>query len=156
MEMRVRFLYFPIISTGNDGEVEESDPHLHGKCRIKLREDEFEEFYKESSNKIMEALGEYLEHGSGWVINRVTNLDLHIGKYNPVRGSSYIETPKSIVGRHAVINIQNEDQKCFLWSVLAAKHYDELTHNQQRKGERFSNYKQCEDSLDLSGILITA
>lgn len=45
-----------------------------------------------------------------------------INQHVPLRGSSYIELPKKISDQQAVINITNNDQKCFLWSILASIH----------------------------------
>lgn len=47
-------------------------------------------------------------------------LEININKYNPLRASSFIELPLCIKRRNAVINIQNSDNKCFGWSVVAA------------------------------------
>jgi len=50
----------------------------------------------------------------------IAKLDIHVGKVNPLNGSSYIELPKFIQNKKACINIKNEDQKCFLYSVMCA------------------------------------
>lgn len=36
-----------------------------------------------------------------------------------VRGSSYINLPKVISSERACINIENNDNFCFMWSILA-------------------------------------
>ncbi|KAE9523040.1 hypothetical protein AGLY_016671 [Aphis glycines] len=38
------------------------------------------------------------------------------------RGSSYIPLPENIKNKHAIINVKNEDDKCFLWAILSALH----------------------------------
>ena len=43
-------------------------------------------------------------------------------KYNPLRGAQYIVLPKKISDKKAIINIQNEDNKCFLWAIHGALH----------------------------------
>ena len=50
------------------------------------------------------------------------HIDLGIVSYIPLQGASYLPLPKRIRDKKAVLNIQNKDQKCFLWSILAAKH----------------------------------
>ena len=35
-----------------------------------------------------------------------------------MRGSSYIPLPDFILKKKAITNIQNKDEKCFLWCVL--------------------------------------
>ena len=52
--------------------------------------------------------------GSGWVLDEITGVDLNIAAYNAVGGSSFIDTPERIKGKHAIINIKNIDNKCFL------------------------------------------
>ena len=46
-------------------------------------------------------------------------LDICIAKYQPFRGKSYFPTPKYIPPR-TVINVKNEDNRCFEWAVLSA------------------------------------
>jgi hypothetical protein len=60
--------------------------------------------------------------GSQWVLSRIVKVELKINKYNPLRGSSYIPLPEILANKKAIINIKNNDNKCFLWSVLAALH----------------------------------
>ena len=62
------------------------------------------------------------ELGSGWSIDEIKTLRTHIASYNPTGGSSYIPTPKRIAGRQAIINVKNDDDKCFLFSILAYLH----------------------------------
>ena len=40
--------------------------------------------------------------------------------YNPARGRSYIPTPPVLASKKAIVNVQNTDNKCFMWSILAA------------------------------------
>ena len=71
---------------------------------------------------------------------------LKICRYSPIEGSSYIESPKKIRNTHSVINIQNEDNKCFLYSILAALH--PVKDNPQR----VSNYESYIEELNTDGI----
>ena len=61
----------------------------------------------------------YIEKRDGWVFERVVNLQLHTVKYNSTNEWKYIPTPKFI--DHAVVNIKNEEEDdcCFLWSIVA-------------------------------------
>lgn len=44
-------------------------------------------------------------------------LKFHYDKYNPTRGGSFMELPDWIKQQKTCINIQNEDNKCFKYSV---------------------------------------
>jgi hypothetical protein len=51
---------------------------------------------------------------------RVNKLVIHTTEYKPLGGSSYVDLPKFIKDKKAVINIKNTDQECFKWSVTRA------------------------------------
>ena len=40
--------------------------------------------------------------------------------YNHLRGETWIPLPEELANKKAIINMQNKDNKCFLWSVLRA------------------------------------
>ena len=76
------------------------------------------------------AFDTYRKNGSGWMPERVVKILLNSYKYEPIQISTYIPTPKSIVGKHAVWNIQNtNDKKVFQYSVLAALHRNKIDKN---------------------------
>lgn len=56
----------------------------------------------------------------GWALKHVSFLEVNINKYNPLFASSYIRLPKSIENKRAVLNIRNNDDKCFAYAVNAA------------------------------------
>jgi len=53
------------------------------------------------------------------VLDVVTQFVVVITQFRPLGGSTYIPTPPSIAKKQAVINIQNNDNRCFEWSVLS-------------------------------------
>ena len=91
---------------------------------------------------------EFQREGSGWAIDEVLYLKLMMAKYVPLKGSQYMNLPPKVKNSKAVINIQNDDDdKCFLWSVLAYLY--EANHNR----ERVNHYKQYETELKMNGIV---
>ena len=60
--------------------------------------------------------------------------------------TSYVTTPTYIAKKKAVINIQNEDNLCFLWSVLAA------LHPINGHPERVSYYSSFQRELDITNL----
>ena len=57
----------------------------------------------------------------GWCLLNLVSLSLNVVRYNPLQASSFIELPKSIKAKMACVNVQNNDDKCFLWAVLSAE-----------------------------------
>jgi len=77
----------------------------------------------------------------------IIDCTLHICQYRPLTpAGSYIECPKFIQSKRAVVNVVNTDQKCFLWSILAAIH--PATDN----SSKLYNYEEYEHTLNLDGI----
>ena len=67
-------------------------------------------------------------------------------RYHDIRASSYCKLPKSFCNSTSVVNIQNNDNYCFLWSVLAHK-YKVDNHR-----ERVSQYKKHFHELNQGDI----
>ena len=65
-----------------------------------------------------------------------------------MRASSYLPLPKQLNGKRGCLNLQNNDEKCFLWSILAS------LHPVQRRNhlDRVSKYQEYEHDLIMSGI----
>ena len=54
---------------------------------------------------------------SGLVLLKVGKLVISYDRYNPTRGSSYIPLPDWVANKRACINIKNNDELCFNYSV---------------------------------------
>ena len=54
---------------------------------------------------------------SGLVLLQVQSLVISYDRYNPTRGSSYIPLPDWVANKKACINIKNNDELCFKYSV---------------------------------------
>ena len=88
----------------------------------------------------------YQKNGSGWYFKEVVQLEIHTVDYNPTKGSSYIPLPDWIKNKKAIVNIENKDEKCFLWCVLR------YLHPKERDRETWIDLKKYENSLNTKGI----
>src|SRR6266568_96022 len=59
----------------------------------------------------------YPNQGSGWVINRIMRHFISVNRYMPLAAKSYIKLPPIIQNKKATINIQNKDNKCFMYCL---------------------------------------
>ena len=85
--------------------------------------------------------------GSGWVFLEVENLTLYTDIWDPIKASSYIDLPNELKNKKAIINMKNEDNKCFLWCVLRA------LNPKDRDAERIDkDLKSKENTLNMEGI----
>ena len=76
----------------------------------------------EALQKMIASLEQYIREGFGWFVNRVLKLEIHTVVYRPISGSTYIPLPATLAKSHSVLSIQNDDEKCFLYCVLASLH----------------------------------
>ena len=61
----------------------------------------------------------WINRGSGWIIELSESQYINISTYTPLAGSSYIDLPIEIKHpRKGLINIKNNDQKCFYGVML--------------------------------------
>ena len=95
----------------------------------------------------LEALANFTERGSGWVVKDISAAYLRISRFEPLRGGSYMPLPKFIQSKKAVVNIKNKDDKCLRWVMKAAK------FSVRQNAESPSKYpKDVDDGFDFTGI----
>ena len=70
--------------------------------------------------------------GSEFVFDYVESLNYIFHKVDLKRSGSYIETPDWIKKKKATINVENDDDKYFQYSVTVALNYDEIKDHHQR------------------------
>ena len=95
---------FAFHSIGNKIITESTDPH---------------EIYQEMIDEIEEEIQKVEEaEGSGWVFVEVKNLTLHTSIWDPVNAGSYIDLPEALKNKKAIINMKNQDNKCFFFGMF--------------------------------------
>ena len=69
-----------------------------------------------SFQEILYRIGNWINEESGWIIEEIHNQYLNVRPYNPLIGNTYIKLPNELKNpKKGLINIQNNDNKCFLW-----------------------------------------
>ena len=91
---------------------------------------------------------EFEARGSSWKLYSIDRVAIQYSKHSPITGSSYIPTSKFIESRQAIVNVKNNDDLCFLYSVLAHIHPVDRSQN----SNRVSHYKPFLHELDFSGL----
>ena len=134
----------------------EAVAHFNGGMQTLNRLDAFEDLYEISKRKIWTSFDTYLKEGSGWIIDRLEILYLNTYRYQPVKISSYIPTPPSIIHKRAIINIKNKDLKCFEYSVLASIFRDQIpthnAHNPSLYKPYLGKLKGCKEPMSIDDI----
>ena len=139
-------LYLYVEMTQGEREVEFA---FHSKgLKLILEGTDENEIYDEMTEEILEEVDKTREaEGSGWVFEKVIKLVLHTTRWEPVSAGSYIELPQALKNRKAIINMKNQDDKCFMWCVLRA------LNPKDNHPERIDNdLKNKVDTLNMEGI----
>ena len=101
-----------------------------------------------SKQHILNMIAQWVSEGSGWTIQSVDNHYLNIVKYQPMRGSSYIQLPQELRNSaKGLINMKNEDNECFRWCHI--RHLNPQDKYPQRIKKSDKAYIE---RLDYSGI----
>ena len=69
-----------------------------------------------SFQEILYRIDNWINEGSGWIIESINDEYVNISMYSSLIGSSFAELPNEIRNsKKGLINIKNNDNKCFLW-----------------------------------------
>ena len=73
----------------------------------------------------------WINRGPGWIIESIESQYTNISTYRPLAGNSYIDLPIELKHpKKGLINIKNNDQKCFLWCHV--RHINTLKEHPKR------------------------
>ena len=92
-------LIMQLKKTEKDGETTTSSPSFNSSNRRVLNMGEFDDMYKEATNKILESVGNHMKEGSGWQIEKVIKLNLLVSENYPIRVGKYIPPLPLLVRR---------------------------------------------------------
>ena len=112
-------LYLHVLMSQGE-KIEELAFHSKG-LKLILEQTDEKEIYDEMAEEIEEEMQKAQDAvGSGWRFYKVIKLILHTTRWDPLYGGSYIALDSYLANKKALINMKNEDEKCFMWSVLRA------------------------------------
>lgn len=145
--LKVRLILFCIYQKVTD-DFEKQIKNVEFKTANKpvFTSTDMSELYEGLSNKLIQESEDFQEKDSGWTLEEILELEIHTNKFTPLRGSTFVELPGKISATNAVINVRNNDNCCFKWSVLAA------IFPAARNPNRVSNYENYQSNLNFDGI----
>ena len=92
---------------------------------------DFDSLIDKSFEEILYRINNWINEGSGWIVDSILSEYLNVSKCAPLFGSSFIELFGEL--RHpkkGLINIKNKDNKCFLWCHV--RHLNLVDKNSSR------------------------
>ena len=110
--------------------------------------DNFNDGIDKSFEEILYRLDNWINEGSGWIIELINSQYLNISTYIPLLASIFFELPKELNNpKKGLINLRNNDNKCFLWCHV--RHLNPVdNHSTRIKRED----KKIADTLDYSNV----
>ena len=128
-------------------EVSISSPYFRSRTYITLSGEGLNEHdLNEALQKMFESLEKFMREGSGWYVKKVLKLEIQTIVYKPLRGSTYLPLPMSLSKSVSILNINNRDDKCFLYCLLAS------LHPVAKEPELVEHYYQFSNEVNMSGI----
>ena len=111
------------------GEVIAKEAVFHSKTEVNLENNNSNKLFSKMKETVLESLAKFQRQRCNWIFHSVLSLDLHTVKYEPLDGSSYIPLPVFLAAEKAIINLRNEDDKCFKMAITRALNPVEKTLN---------------------------
>jgi len=114
------------INTVFNGEFVAGDKHANKSIATRNYElfqtSNLQEWYESHVVELtLTSLEEFQERDSGWTLSRILNLTINVKKYNPLHAECYIELPREIKLKRAIVNVQSTNNACFAWSAAQPK-----------------------------------
>ena len=105
-----------------DGGTKRTTAYMRSTPAIMINQFETQQQLEDAVIRLDTLIDTFTNVGSGWTINQLGNVTLHIGDYDVIGGSNYIASPKWLELKKATVNIKNKDNLCFAYCMLAASH----------------------------------
>ena len=126
----------------------EKSAYFNSTSQTIINEMEINEALQMSKQNILNKIAQWISEGSGWTVQSVDSHYLNIVKYEPMKGSSYIQLPNELRNpKKGLINMKNEDNECFRWCHI--RHLNQQDKYPQRIKKSDKEYV---NKLDYSGV----
>ena len=96
----------------------------------------------------MYRIDDWVNEGSGYIVELIESQYISISTYRPLIGSSYVKLRVELRStKKVLINIKNNDQKCFLWCHV--RHINPIKIHPERITQKD---KELVNDFDYDGI----
>lgn len=96
---------------------------------------DFKSFVEDVKSDITTVIETFERYGSGWQLKAVTGCDIRVGILPTLTGACHANLPSNIKLKKCIVNVNNKDNKCFMYAFLSIVHYDEI------KSHRYNHKK---------------
>ena len=126
------------------------------KTEVNLEGTDSNELFSKMKETIFEPLAKFQSQRSNWRFRSVLSLDRHMVKHVSLGGSSYILLPAFLAAKEAIINLENDDDECFVWAFTRAlnlvEEHSERIDKILREKSKVLNWERLKFPVNLSYI----
>ena len=147
-----------LVKKNREGIHQRLTTYFRSSIKTILRSLQINEMIEESSQQINTSFENFIKDGSGWILESIDYIMLYTAVYEPIRGKSFVPTPTSIMGKKCVVNIQNDNEKCFEYAIIASQHYSEISTTNSSRPNQYDkwlgkyNFEGCSQPMQLDNI----
>ena len=129
-----------------NGDIEYAPVCFNSATKTVINFDKYE--LDKSFQEILYRIDNWINEGTGWIIQSIEAQYVNISTYSLLIGSTYIELPEKLKkSMKGLINIKNNDNKCFLWCHI--RHLNLVKTHPERIAKEDKNMV---DDLDYEEI----
>ena len=119
-----------------NGDREYSPVYCSSVTKTVINSDKYD--LDKSFQEILYRIGNWINKGAGWIIESINGEYVNISIYSLLIGSTYIELPDGLKNLiKGLINIKNNDTKCFLWCHI--RHLNLVKTHPERITKEYKN-----------------
>ena len=112
-----------------NGDIEYAPVYFHSATKTTINSHKYD--LDKSFQRFLYRTDNWINEGSGWIIESIEPQYVNISIYSPLIGSTYIELPDGLKNSmKGLININNNDNKCILWCHI--RHLDLVKRHPER------------------------
>ena len=108
-------------------------------------------------DQVLDRLGEevqlrntnFLRNASPFVLDNVESAVVHVARYAPTQGGTFRELPQFLALKTCIVNAKNTDNRCFGYSILAARMPLKGSRHRPRDYDDLFVTKNCTESSSL-------
>ncbi|CAB4033669.1 Gastrula zinc finger, partial [Paramuricea clavata] len=132
---------------GND-KTKKDSIYFKSKTGTATNFEDIESTAAQNQLTILSRIETFQNLGSNWIILNIESHYVNIAMYKPLKGSSYMKLPADISNpKCGLINMQNNDEKCFMWS-----HVRHVRPKARRAAAITKQDVEFAENLDYEGI----
>ena len=103
------------------------------------------------AERILEANAKFIRKKSGLVRAEIYSLNLNTVRFAPLLGSAWTPLPKFLQNTKAIVNVQNENERCFGYAIASALH---PVNKHSYRPNMYSNWFENEGLNDIEYLLM--